>query len=150
MPQPNDFTGGDGLNTAIFKWNRKGDSLICSAICQQGLEDDVNRNQINVKIDHHFNSNHKLNGNYTFERFTATGQRGNYPGKEDEWLSQTTRKPQVITSSFTSTLTPNIVNEARFGLRRAWSRSPYPYDEGPHKDEVLSFLPQVNGYPVIF
>src|SRR5262245_21340487 len=150
MPLPNDFTGGDGLNTAIFRWNRKGDSLICSSICQQGLEDDVNRNQINVKVDHTFNANHKFNVNYTYERFTASGQRGNYPGKEDEWFSQTTRKPQVITASFVSTLTPNIVNDLRFGLRRAWSRSPYPYDEESTKDEVLSFIPKVNGYPVLF
>jgi hypothetical protein len=150
MPVPNDFTGGDGLNTAIFRWNRKGDSLICSAICQQGLEDDVNRNQINAKVDHHFNNNHKFSVNYTYERFTASGQRGNYPGKDDEWFSLTTRKPQVITSSFISTLTPNLLNDFRFGMRRAWSRSPYPYDEESTKDEVLSFLPSVNGYPVLF
>lgn len=150
MPQPNDFTGGDGLNTAIFRWNRKGDSLICSSICQQGLEDDVNRNQINVKVDHNLNANHKFNVNYTYERFTASGQRGNYPGKEDEWFSQTTRKPQVLTASFVSTLTPNIVNDVRFGLRRAWSRSPYPYDEESTKDEVLSFIPNVSSYPVLF
>ncbi|HET9219284.1 MAG TPA: carboxypeptidase-like regulatory domain-containing protein, partial [Terriglobia bacterium] len=150
MPQPNDFTGGDGLNTAIFRWNRRGDSLICSSICQQGLEDDVNRNQINVKVDHNFNTNHKFSVNYTYERFTATGQRGAYPGKEDEWYSQTTRKPQVITSSFVSTLTPTIVNDVRFGMRRAWSRSPYPYDEESTKDEVLAFLPNVNSYPVLF
>jgi hypothetical protein len=150
MPAPNDFTGGDGLNTAIFRWNRKGDSLICSSICQQGLEDDVNRNQINAKVDHHFNTNHKFSVNYTFERFTASGQRGAYPGKEDEWFSQTTRKPQVITSSFVSTLTPNVLNDFRFGMRRAWSRSPYPYDEESTKDEVLAFLPSVNSYPVLF
>jgi hypothetical protein len=150
MPQPNDFTGGDGLNTAVFKWNRRGDSLICSAICQQGIEDDVNRNQINAKIDHHFNERHKFNVSYTFERFTASGQRGNYPGKENEWFSQTLRKPQVLTSSLVSTLTPRIVNDFRFGLRRAWSRSPYPYDEESTKQEVLAFLPSANGYPLIF
>ena len=59
-----------------------------------------------MKIDHNFNASHKFNVNYTFERFTASGQRGNYPGKENDWFSQTTRKPQVITSSFVSTLTP--------------------------------------------
>ena len=150
MPQPNEFTSGDGLNTAIFRWNRKGDSLICSSICQQGVEDDVNRNQINVKVDHNFNTNHKFSVNYTYERFTASGQRGAYPGKDDEWYSETTRKPQVITSSFVSTLTPTIVNDIRFGMRRAWSRSPYPYDEESTKDEVLGFLPNVNSYPVLF
>ena len=150
MPLPNDFTGGDGLNTAIFKWNRKGDSLICSAICQQGVEDDVNRNQINAKVDHNFNDSHKFSVSYTFERFTASGQRGNYPGKEDDWFSLTTRKPQVITSSLVSTLTPRLVNDFRFGLRRAWSRSPYPYDDESTKDEVLAFLPSASGYPVIF
>jgi hypothetical protein len=150
MPAPNDFTGGDGLNTALFKWNRKGDSLICSAICQQGLEDDVNRNQINAKVDHNFSATQKFTVNYTFEKFTASGQRGNYPGKNDEWFSLTTRKPQVVTASLVSTLSSNIVNDFRFGLRRAWSRSPYPYDEESTKDEVLKFLPAASGYPVIF
>jgi len=150
MPQPNDFTGGDGLNTAMFKWNRREDSLICAAICQQGLEDDVYRNQFNVKIDHNFSAKHKFNIGYTNERLKNTGGLPNYPGKELEWVTKTTRKPQVLTASFVSTLSSNIVNEARFGIRRADSYSPRPVDAADTKDDILKYLPVINGYPVIF
>ncbi|MBI2150930.1 MAG: hypothetical protein HYU27_10060, partial [Acidobacteria bacterium] len=75
MPLPNDFrsaeciqlqqagscaaTGAtsntDGLNIANFRWVRRGDTLIGN---QFGTEEDTNRNQINVKIDHHFSTRH--------------------------------------------------------------------------------------------
>ena len=52
MPLPNDFRGGDGLNMAVHRWTRPGDSLVGG---QLGTEDDTNRNQWNIKIDHNFN-----------------------------------------------------------------------------------------------
>jgi hypothetical protein len=51
----------DGLNVANFRWVRKGDTLIGN---QFGTEEDTNRNQINVKIDHQFNTRHKLSGGF--------------------------------------------------------------------------------------
>ncbi|HLQ78316.1 MAG TPA: hypothetical protein VK210_13235, partial [Terriglobia bacterium] len=57
-------------------------------------------------------------------------------------------EPIVRTLSFTSTLSPQLLNEFRFGYRSTslyWS----PAIETPGvKDAAYKFLPQINGYPV--
>ena len=146
MPLPNDFKdGGDGLNSAVYRWVRHGDSLIGG---QQGLEDDINRNQFNIRIDHNFNPRHKFNVSYSNEHLNSTTSRENYPSTTG-WRGHTTRKPQVLTASFVSTLSANIVNEARFGFRRSDSLTLYPYDDAATQKDALAYLPNVSGYPVI-
>jgi hypothetical protein len=143
MPMPNDFTTGDGLNTAGFRWVRGGDSLIGG---QQGLESDVNRDQSNIKIDQNFNSRHKATFNWTYETRASSTAPSVWPGG---YKAETSRKPQVLTASLTSTLTSSLLNEFRFGWRRTDSITYYPYDDPAKKDEVLKFLPSANGYPII-
>jgi hypothetical protein len=144
MPLPNTFNSGDGLNTAVFHWIRGGDTLIGG---QQGLESDTNRNQSNIKIDQNFNANHKASFNWTYEKRTSTSSPNIWP---DGYRTDTIRKPQVLTSSLTSTLTPSLVNEFRFGFRRTDSISYYPWDDPKKKDEVLQWLPSSStGYPLI-
>ena len=143
MPLPNQFTSGDGLNTAVFRWVRGGDSIIGG---QQGLESDVNRDQINIKVDQNFNSNHKANVNWTYETRRSTTSPSDWPGG---YRASTSRKPQVVTGSLISTLSPTVLNEFRFGWRRTKSVTYYPYDDPDIKDEVLAFLPGANGYPII-
>jgi len=142
MPLPNDFKdGGDGLNTAVFRWVRRGNSIIGG---QQGLEDDINRNQINFKIDHNISQRHKFNVAFSNEHLNSTTGRAAYPA-DTQYSGITYRKPMVITSSLVSTLTPNIVNEVRFGLRRSDSLTQYPWDHPDTQDEVLAFLPKASG-----
>jgi hypothetical protein len=143
MPLPNLFTIGDGLNTAAYRWVRRGDSIIGG---QQGLESDVNRDQFNIKIDHNLNDRHKAAVNWTYEDRSSTTSPSVWPGG---YRAATSRKPQVVTSSFTSTLTPTLLNEFRFGWRRTKSVTYYPYDDPETKDEVLALLPSANGYPII-
>ena len=74
MPRANAFDNPgnanpapDGLNTATHQWLRRAkgaDNLF-------GVGQDNNRRQINVKLDHNFNSNHKLNGSYSYEIDTS-------------------------------------------------------------------------------
>ena len=139
MPFPNDFTSGDGLNTAVFRWVRGGDSLIGG---QQGLEGDTNRDQINIKIDQNFNSSHKAAVNWTYENRGSTTSPSVWPGG---YVAETTRTPQVVTSSLTSTLSSSLVNEFRFGWRRTKSFTYYPYDDPEKKDEVLCSCPAQTG-----
>ncbi len=163
MPLPNDFrsaeciqlqqagscaaTGAasntDGLNIANFRWVRRGDTLIGN---QFGTEEDTNRNQINVKMDHHFNARHKLSGSYTFERQNNIANPSPWPGG---FVGRADREPLVFTSSMVSTLTPTVVNEFRFGLRRNVSGNTHPCDLPDVRDELYAYLPKVNGYPVI-
>src|SRR4030095_10221316 len=53
MPRPNVFDGGDGLNTASYRWTRRrhGNDEVSG-----GTEDTTDCSQINVRIDHIFST----------------------------------------------------------------------------------------------
>src|SRR5262249_18848147 len=73
MPPANDFTVGDGLNTAGHQWVRRVRGVDTSV----GDGQDTNRNQYNARIDHNFNANHKASLTFTQERdWSATTQTG--------------------------------------------------------------------------
>src|SRR5262249_50629112 len=88
MPHPNFFGAGgmqgggcwdgvDGQNTATYRWlsGREGSSQLNSAIgVVNGTDDYTNRNQINLRIDHNFNTKHRLNVNWTYERDSGAAQ----------------------------------------------------------------------------
>src|SRR5438132_4508438 len=109
MPMPNDYTIGDGLNTAGVRFTRRVDGYDLAG--SNGL--DTNRDQVNMRIDHNFNANHKLSFVYTWERGrNMSTQAGitNWPGGYNgvNW-----KDPRLLTTYFVSTLTPNLVNELR-------------------------------------
>jgi hypothetical protein len=133
----------DGLNIANFRWVRRGDTLIGN---QFGTEEDTNRNQINVKIDHQFSARHKLSGSYTWERQNNKSNPSPWPGGFD---GRADREPTVFTSSVVSTLSSSLVNEARWGLRRNVSGNTQPCDLPDLRDKLYAYLPSANGYPVI-
>jgi len=163
MPLPNDYrsaeciqlqqagactaTGAtsttDGLNIANFRWVRKGDTVIGN---QFGTEEDTNRNQINVKIDHQFNSRHKLSGGFTWERQNNTSNPSAWPGG---FSGRADREPSVFTSSLVSTLSSSVVNEIRWGLRHNISGNTQPCDLPDIIGKVYAYEPSSNGYPVL-
>jgi hypothetical protein len=126
MPHANTFDGGDGLNTAVTQWTWRGHSLGDYPLAS-GNTFDANRLQFNGKVDHNFNAKHKVAVNYTNERINSdyynSGVGGLWPGY---YPQQMQLRPQVFTVNFTSTLTSNIVNEARYGYRKS-----YQYIYGP-------------------
>src|SRR5688572_23303464 len=115
MPLPNIYDGGDGLNTAVHQWVRPGHNNAAFALANGG-NTDTDRKQINVKVDHNFNTRHKVAGNFSYEWLDA-----DYLANINAWpggyTSEVIRRPRVLTVNFTSTLTPTILNEARFGYR---------------------------------
>ena len=147
MPAPNRWDVGDGLNTAGFTWVRRvrgnGD---LGGVSFQGT-DQLNRRQINGKIDHDFNTRHKVAFGYTYEYTYSEGQNVQlglpaYPNSAP--ASKAYRRPHVFTTNFTSTLTSNMVNEARVGLRRTANES------APQtSDSLKDFFFDVNGYSVL-
>jgi hypothetical protein len=147
MPGPNRWDFGDGLNTAGFAWVRRvrgnGD---LGGVSFQGT-DQLNRRQINAKIDHNINSQHKVAFGYTYEYTYSEGQNVQlglpaYPNSADP--SKAYRRPHVFTLNFTSTLASNMVNEARVGLRRTANES------APQtSDNLEDFFFDVNGYSVL-
>ena len=114
MPMPNDYTVGDGLNTAGFRWLRP----IEGAEDATGVTNNSNRNQYNVRLDYQVTASHKLFGTMSREKDTGlTGQAGiaAYPNGFNGTVE---RRPDIYTVALTSILSPSIVNEFRWGLRR--------------------------------
>ena len=70
MPMPNNYTVGDGLNTAGYRWLRNEHNGTESVFGTPSVSINAGglaRKQINTKIDHNFNSRNKLAASYTFE-----------------------------------------------------------------------------------
>jgi hypothetical protein len=122
MPRANYYgaTGGagltDGLNVATYRWlrGRTGSSATNASIgVVQSVADYNNRDQINLKIDHNLSPNHRVNVAWTYEKDSGEGGLAAWDGKLNGNIS---RRPQFVTVNATSTLSPNLVNEARFGV----------------------------------
>ena len=103
----------DGLNTAAVRWvrSRGGND---DGNTTTGLGDHWARKQINIKLDHNFSQRHKLSGSYTLEQNFADSSQSGWP---NGYGGDIVRKPHVVSTNFTSTLGPSLVNEARFGMR---------------------------------
>jgi len=152
MPLPNAFDGAatiggtavDGLNTAVYRWVRR--TIAGSPGGTAQIMEAFNRNQINIKIDHNINNNHRLSGTWVDESHYS--DNNNLSPWPTGYNGEIREEPIVRSLNFTSTLSPTLLNEFRFGYR---STSLYwnPAIETPGvKDEALKFLPKINGYPV--
>jgi hypothetical protein len=142
MPKANDFTVGDGLNTAGFTWVQH----TIGAETPFSMAVDVPRNQFNVRLDHNFNSNHKASFTMSREHTWADSQNIIYP---TGFQGTTDRTPRVYTASFVSTISPTVLNEARFGLRVGSQDGYAAYDNPAVKKDVFNFLPKANGVSYI-
>jgi hypothetical protein len=142
MPTPNNYEVGDGLNTAGYRWvlTRTG------ADNRFGFGEPVNRKQLNLKIDHNFNEKHKIYGSYTYERNWSDNQYGVWPFR---FPTLSYRRPQVLTVNFTSTLSPTMLNEARFGMRRTGTNQDGSFANPDTGAEALAFFPTTAGFPIL-
>jgi hypothetical protein len=136
MPPVNNYDIGDGLNTAGSRWIR----TLNGADNLWGIGQYQNRKQFNVKIDHYFSATHKVSGTWSYESNVADGA----PTWPKTWAGQTWRKPQVIALNFTSTLSPTLVNEARFGMSRTGVNVFSSLWYGPN-DDLRKLLPKAGG-----
>jgi len=155
MPKANAFVQsgatavGDGLNTAVLQWWRASDGP-GGAATQIGTQLDHERRQINVKFDHNFNEKHKANFAYSLEMSNLEDQLANWPNGIN---GETVRRPWVLTSNLTSTLSPALVNEARFGIRYNFLevRPAWEVSNKEKAQAVLDlFIAGSNGYSASF
>ena len=149
MPRANYFGTGDGLNQAGYRFTRtrRGNQGAAVTI---GTDSETDRKQINLKIDQNFNANHKLAANWSYERNDTFSDQPNWP---DGIPYFTQRYPQVFTANLTSTLSPVLLNEGRFGIRYSRANIAAPHEEQfyPNKDvvqEALQWTLPVAGYNV--
>ncbi len=166
MPLPNDFTSAaasavaapglviDGLNTAGIRFTRRIKGIDTS----DGNGNDVNRDQFNMRLDHHFNSSHKLSVVYTWERDLDMTTQAGIMQWPDGYNGANYRWPRVFNVAMVSTLSSNIVNEARVGYRRSKQSSWAPWyvgreglEPGDSVEPGLSafkLIPKYNGLPL--
>src|SRR5262249_16710457 len=144
MPHPNAFDGSsDGLNTGIYRWtrHRRGNDDISGA-----TDDRTDRNQINIRIDHNFSQRHRLNVQWQYEKDLVDNSGPNWPSG---FWGSVRRHPQVWTSNFVSTVSANIINEARWGLRRNDGIQYEAMDDPTYGAKARAFFPTYNGLPVL-
>jgi len=143
MPLPNNYEVGDGLNTAGYRWTRRENGGSEGIFAFGG---NLGRKQINLKLDHNFSMSEKLSGSYTYE--VSSGNAG-YEIVPDGFRGAVDRKPQTLSVTFTSTLSPTLLNEARLGYRLTKGRTYSAFNNPETGNDALSYFPSVNGYPII-
>ncbi len=154
MPLPNDFTNGDGLNTARYNWVRSESGVDNAA----GTSQNTNRDNLNVRIDYQVNDANQLNFVMSREHNFNDANLADWPGG---FKGVATRSPRIYTASWTSSITPTVLNEFRFGEREtSWHGRGadevgccFGDDERldnltPEAIEAQTFVPATaNGYP---
>ena len=141
MPEPNNFfnTAGDGLNMGVHQWlltRRIGDPVFYNETLI-GNDPYSNRKQFNIKIDHNF-KNHRFNGSWTTQRDDNVVLRGEWPNGVGG-LSY--RRPQFVNLGVTSTLSPTLLNEARFGyhINKGSQIPPWQMSDSSIRNQALQF-----------
>jgi hypothetical protein len=99
-PLPNDFTVGDGLNTAGYTWQVPSFS---------------NSDQFTGKIDHNFSPKHHINFVLTYQHDPYTSTAQIYPTVEAFGVSQ--MHAWFSSLNLVSTLRPTLLNEFKAGLQ---------------------------------
>lgn len=142
MPQVNNFRAGDGLNTGGFQWTEAAHGA--NNRFSFGVADV--RKQANVRIDHNFDSRNKINGGWTFEHDHADYAQGVWP---TQFPGYAHHQPQILTLNFTSTISPSLLNEVRFGMRRTGTNTQHGLANPATSKAALAFIPAVQGIPVL-
>jgi len=135
MPPVNNFDIGDGLNVAGHRWIRHrdgGENLFAAG-------EPNNRKGFNVKLDHLFNQKHKVSGSWSIEKIYASDAFMAWP---NTWEGKDYNQPQVLSVNFVSTLSPSLVNEARFGMSRSGTNEYAPLYNPKIHDEVFKLFPK--------
>jgi hypothetical protein len=152
MPLPNDYTVGDGLNTAGYRWVRRVSGLELN----QGNGVQTNRDQFNTRIDHQFNANHKFSFIYTWEQGLDQAESSGIPQWPGGYYGTNYKWPMLYNFSLVSTLSPSVVNELRIGYKRTKQYAWGPMFVGRHSESqetgvggqaAYNLLPKSNGVP---
>jgi hypothetical protein len=155
MPLPNEFTGCgtlpmgttstcDGLNIAGIRFARRAEGLDYTL----GNGPDVNRDQYNARIDHQFNSKHRLSVIGTKEKTWGAATQAVQRSWPEGFDGQAVKRPDVYIITFTSTLSPTVLNELRAGRRRSIDLQYPPANRTDAAGaEALKFVPFASGIP---
>jgi hypothetical protein len=135
MPLPNNYTVGDGLNTAGFQWQQTQTGQDGAT----GQSPNPNRNNFTLRLDYQVNDRNKLSFIMTREHdYGVTGQTGlpglpaMNPGDNSGpgFFGDVQRFPNFYTGSWVSTITPSLLNEFRAGYKVDTWQGSSPIDLG--------------------
>jgi hypothetical protein len=113
MPLPNNYTVGDGLNTAGFAWQQTYNGYDGAT----GQSPNTNRNNITAKVDYQITASQKVNFVITKEKdWGVSGQTG-IPDYPAGYFGQIQRLPSFYSAAWTWTIKPTLLNEFRFGRK---------------------------------
>jgi hypothetical protein len=112
-PHATYYGAGDGLNYGQVRWIRPREGTSDTTGALAGTNPNANITQYNLKIDHNFSPRHKVSGSWTYQQDSSASSPPGYP---DGFFGTTYRKPHTLAVNATSTLSPQIVNEFRFGF----------------------------------
>lgn len=107
MPAPNNYTTGDGLNTAGFSWNP---------------DSQVPEQRFSARVDHTFNERNSIFGRYTWafsdtkEGDFLNGRPKVFPGFPPQ--GEVVRRPRNGVVSYRRVFSPVLVNELTAGFSR--------------------------------
>ena len=145
QPLPNNYEIGDGLNVAGHRWVRTEDGGQ-NIFGNQGLGGDGSpHKQINIKLDHNFNTAHKIAVTYSYQTNETTLRPMDWP---NTFSGRQFSYPQHLAVNFTSTLSPRLLNEFKAGFRKSGLDSYNAFNNPETGEEAQSYYPNINGYPV--
>lgn len=125
MPLPNNYRFGDGLNTSGYTWVRPFT---------------FDTNQLTMRFDHQFTTNHRLSVEYLRETNGGLNQFLAQP-LPDSPGGTYQDKTNFYSITYIATLSPSLVNEVRGGASRTWIRFFAPWESSAGRN----FLPTANG-----
>ncbi len=126
MPLPNNYTVGDGLNTAGFQWQRTDNGFDGAT----GQSPNPNRNNVTVRLDYQINDRQKVNFVMTKEHNWGVSGQSGLPDFPNGYFGSIQRNPSFYSASWTWTISPNILNEFRFGHKVDTWEGTSPLDLG--------------------
>jgi hypothetical protein len=148
MPSPNQFTGGDGLNTANVRFVRRQEGLDLT----NGNGDEVDRDQYNLRIDHNFNSKHKISLIGTNEHTWATATQAGLRSWPQGFDGLAVKRPVVYSIQMSSTLSNSMLNQLRLGKSGSnnWQWGPADRGDaiGAEVRKLLYYANGSNGVPI--
>jgi hypothetical protein len=143
---------GDGLNTAVHKWTRvtTGAGSVYSTFGGMNPE----RKTLNANMNYNYSDRHRITITDMLELQSGINATRNWDGSTDPNFAaaegRAIRRPQQIVVAVTSTIKPNLLNEARFGLARTVAHQYSPMDDpdaGSAAKNMLQYLAPTDSFP---
>jgi hypothetical protein len=126
MPLPNNWTVGDGLNTAGYQWLRRHEGLDGST----GVSANPNRDHLTTRFDYQASDSHKLTFTMSREVDKSVNAQTGLPAYPDGYFGDLVRTPRFYTVQHTWVISPTVLNEFRVGYKNDTWLGTSPMDRG--------------------